>query len=306
MTRSCERCRPLELQLQNRWQSKCKRFVRAYERGPFFVGVAAGGSEKELFLADIANGVVRAFDVRSGQLNARDVYRCPPDESVASVAYSAHTDTLFVCSAGSTNVQNAHGWYIVRSFARTYADCEWRERYRFGSSSDSRWYFLRVLSDGRLVLADRYGLQLLQVDNKLEIRSRGYIRLPSEAAEFDAKLAGGELWLAAAVETPAERRVALFRVAGDVAEELSRCPLREPRQPLFWRDSLLVFAHTADVVGGWEVHEFGTGGGRFEPRRVVLSGRNINYGYTPEWCLVNGALVAWNLEHGSLTTYSIL
>ena len=53
---------------------------------------------------------------------------------------------------------------------------------------------------------------------------RTHIRLPDAHCGFEAQLAAGETRLTVALRTP-EYAVALFRVAGDRAEELARCPL---------------------------------------------------------------------------------
>ena len=136
------------------------------------------------------------------------------------------------------------------------------------------------------------------------------IALPGTLAGFDVKLAGGggETWLAGALQTSQaedEGAVTLFRVDGDRLMELSRFPLWAPLSPLFWRDSLLVFARIADH-SGWEVRELGTGGGRLELRRIIHSGPNLlDSNHLIEWCVANDALVAWNLEYRKLTIYSM-
>ena len=60
---------------QQQWPRE--RIVRPDEQSPKIRGMAVGRSAEELFLADAANRVVRAFDMRRGQLAARDIYRCP-------------------------------------------------------------------------------------------------------------------------------------------------------------------------------------------------------------------------------------
>ena len=257
--------------------------------------MCAGASANELFLADSTN-VLRIFDVRTGQLDARDVYRCAAGESLTGVAYSAHTDTLFVATYGKKT-------HTVRSFARTNA--EWRESHRLDLSADRySLVSLRALSDGSLVFGVEYvsaELQMLAVDDSRAMQTRARIQLPGEHWGFDAQLAAGETRLAVALISP-EWVVALFRVAGDRAEELARCPLFCLMPPLFCRDSLLAIVSTGS---DGEVHEFGTGGGRLEPRRVLLSGLKDFIGV--RWCVVNDSLLAaWNVEQHTLTTYSIL
>ena len=257
--------------------------------------MCAGASANELFLADYANEVLRIFDVRTGQLDARDVYRCAARESPTGVAYSAHTDTLFVATLCGINT------HTVRSFARTNA--EWRECHRLDLSANSHpRVSLCALSDGSLVFGVIYSsaeLQMFAVDDSRAMQTRARIRLPAAHCGFDAQLAAGETRLAVALYTP-QRVVGFFRVAGDRSEELARCPLECYMRPLFCRDSLLAFVRTSD---GNVVQELGIEGGRLEPRRVLSSLHNF---IGACWCIVNDSLLAaWDLEQDTLTTYSI-
>lgn len=63
------------LVFQQRWLFEC--IIRPGESFPKIVWMAAGRFAEELFLADTTNGVVRAFDVRNGQLAAHDIIRSP-------------------------------------------------------------------------------------------------------------------------------------------------------------------------------------------------------------------------------------
>ena len=284
--------RQLELQLR----VPAERLERPNEtRECEFRGMCSGVSANELFLADFENDVLRIFDVRTGQLDARDVYRCAAGESPTGVAYSAHTDTLFVASFG-INTQT------VRSFARTNA--EWCECHRLDLSADPHHRVsLRALSDGSLVFGVEWvsaELQMLAVDDSRAMQTRARIRLPGAHRGFDAQLAAGETRLAVALRTDV---VALFRVAGDRAVELARCPLRCLMRPLFCRDSLLALVSTGD---GCVVQELCTGGGRLEARRVLLNGLKTSSDVC--WCVVNDSLLAaWGLEDETptLTLYNI-
>ena len=266
--------------------------------------MCAGASADELFLADCVNSVLRVFDVRTGQLDARDVYRCPAEEQMLNVAYCAHTDTLFVATWGYAPTVS----YRVRSLGRTNA--EWRECHRLDLSRHKSSYFpdvtLRALSDGSLAFGEHCSaeLQLVAVDDSRAMQTRARIPLPGAHEGFDAQFAAGETRLAVALRTP-KRAVALFRVAGDRAEELTRCALDCRMRPLFWRDSLLSFVHTDN--GNCVVQELssGTGGGRLEPRRVLLSGLKDSSNC---WCVVNDSLLAaWDIEREThtLTLYNI-
>ena len=272
--------------------------------------MAAGGSAAELFLADSANGVVRAFDVRSGRLDARDAYRrSDGNQSIVSAAYSARSDTLFVCTSFWNPCPTLRP-LVAR------ANAEWRECHCLEVGVVFCGIQLRALSDGSLVLikvkaGGKSELQVLAADAARAMRQQRLVADTSVSADFDATLAaGGEIWLADAEKGA----VAIHRVveAGTRCrtEELSRCALANCWRPLFCgHDSLLAYARTADAAG-WEVHELGVGaGGRLEPRRAILCGRDLpgteKWKCWPEWCVANDALVAWNLEHRTLTSYSL-
>ena len=256
------------------------------------VGVAAD----ELFLADLKNRVVRVFDVRTGQLDARDVYRCPAEETMCNVVYSAKTDTCVITSSGEKE-------HIVRSFGRT--NSEWRECRRLdvdGYDTENACC-VSALSDGRLVfgvIGSSAELRVLAVDDSRAVTMSARFRLPAAHMGFDAQLAGGETRLAVALGTGA---VALFRVAGDRAEELARCALEFTCCPLFCGDSLLVRGSSANGSGA-SVYAFGSGGGRLERRRELLTGIRSNC--VVRWRVVNELLVAWGFELNTLTTYSLL
>ena len=262
--------------------------------------MSAGVAADELFLADSKNRVVRVFDVRTGQLDARDVYRCPAEEKMWTVAYSAKTDTLCVITSSGEKK------HIVRSFGRT--NSEWRECRRLdvdGYDSVNECC-VSALSDGRLVfgvMRSSAELRVLAVDDSRAVTMSARIRLPAAHRGFDAQLAGGETRLAVALE--AEGAVVLFRVAGDRAEELARCAgaLELAYSPLFCGDSLLVRGRNASG-SEYAVYAFGSGGGRLERRRELLTG--ISSGWVVCWLVVNDALVAWELEDDTLTTYSLL
>ena len=146
--------------------------------------MAACDSSEELFFADIANGVVRSVDLRSFKLDARDVFRCPDNEFLESVAYSAHTDTLLICT---TQLEQSHK-HSVRSFARhtdndsdSDSESEWRECHCIKVQLRTRGV-LRALSDGRLALANDFGgeLQVFAVDSSRALQRRASVKIPAE------------------------------------------------------------------------------------------------------------------------------
>ena len=78
----------------------------------------------ELCFADSpisGNNVARVFDGLTARLHSSDVYRPEKrDEEVHDVAYSAESDTLFVCT-----MESAESCFSVRSFARTNGNGKW-------------------------------------------------------------------------------------------------------------------------------------------------------------------------------------
>ena len=264
-----------------------------------------------------------------------DVYRCGHREErfagaaaamrsgsflirLTSVAYSARTATLLICTRDETS-------QTIRAFARTNATewfgCRSLEMPELGGYGDIA---LRPLRDGRLVAGCRDSttreLQVLEVDLSGRLDGRApvvltNVTLPQRYFAFDATTAGGELLLAATCEPPRDEperggSVVLYRIEiGHGAQELSRCARRcMCWWPLFFRDALLVFTHP-EATEDWEVLEFGTGGGRLEPRRVVLSGRfchPFKEQLVPEWCISNDTLlVAWDPDAQTLSSYSM-
>ena len=99
------------------------RFGRQNEKPPVIIGMAAGGSAEELFLADKANGVVRAFDVRSGQLEARDAYRLSDTAEPGRFCYCRRVqrsprDTLHLHVGKSLDIHRS----LVRAHNRRYLE----------------------------------------------------------------------------------------------------------------------------------------------------------------------------------------
>lgn len=272
-----------------------------------FYGMSAGAKANEMFLADWKNRVVRLFNMSTGKLNVLDEYQCPEKETMYNVAYIAHTDTLLIATSGVKG-------HIFRSFSRADRNSEWHQCHSFYIEGNNTTKICslsalseigKTMSETRLVFGV-WGisteLRVLAVDYLHTIQARTPIQLPGVHYGFDAKLVGDETRLAVALCTP-EYAVALFRIAGDRAEELAKCRLREAWRPLFYGHSLLVYVRNADGTRCM-VQEFDTGGEGLKPRRELLSG--LTYSHDVCWCVLNGTLVAWNAEPKTLTTYSIL
>ena len=179
------------------------------------------------------------------KLGVRDVFRCPGGEYVESVAFSALTDTLCICTWRAEPQST-----IVRLFVRTPTNSElaWTECPLLKRQMKVHWGALRALSDGRLILGSRYGsdgLQVLQVKREGISRAIEYLASIEQKFEhtgFDAQLAEDqvEMRLAMALEAKEikpEGGVSLFRIETTIKRvrlvELSRCQLRAPWMPLF-------------------------------------------------------------------------
>ena len=277
------------------------------------MAAASGGSGVELFFA--ASGVLRAFDVSSGQLDALDVFRCSADdEFVQSVAYSAHTDTLFI-STGRVG-----GSLAVRSLARrTGSDTGWCECQRLDVPLFRA--VLRGLSDGVFWSAAH-----LKADTSCwfwrwtarmhfsRVRDSSTCRIDTTRRSTRSSREASCGWQSRCTEAHDEEQYppSPSSASKDMAQwRFSRCALREPWSPLFYGDNLLVYERTADDDDkDWEVLEFAfaTGGGRPEPCRSILSGRDLpdSNWHHPVWCVANDTLFAYNIEHCTLTSYSIL
>ena len=130
---------------------------RPNESNCYISGMSAGAATDELFLADNENGVVRVFDVRTGQLDARDVYRCFAEEQMWTVAYGAETDTLCVITSSGAKK------HIVRSFNRT--NSEWCECCRLDVDryDTEHTCCVSALGDGRLVFGVMHSSAELRV-----------------------------------------------------------------------------------------------------------------------------------------------
>ena len=229
---------------------------------------------------------------------------------------------------------------MVYSLARANTDSEfaWRQCVvELPAASGLGDVLLRSLGNWRLMFSDNkdFGemqyLHMLTVDTSRASTQHTRIKLPLQQKAsgdfsnrsfnkylriygFDVKLAGSdEIWLALARETNKagrKRELAIFRVVGDSAEpELLSLPHTLPnvqKSPLFCGDTLLALVYEGNGPGNrWEVHELGIGSRRIEPRRVILCGCDPIE--TNEWCVANGALVAWNLVPNHLAIfYSVL
>ena len=172
------------------------------------------------------------------QLNI--LFLCPSWEKVVGVAYSAQTDVLFVVA---TNHQRKT--FILRAFTRT--NFGWRERNQcdipVGSPAhdNEKRCTMRVLNDQLLVFGE------WMCSNRLHVLSQtpqliSTIELPFHHFGFDAKLECQSILIAAAYWSADS--VVLLRVVGERAEEVTRIKCNFPWQPLFYKDTMIVFRQT--------------------------------------------------------------
>ena len=152
-------------------------------------------------------------------------------------------------------------------------------------------------------LGDELQVLTLTRDNSRKIQEKTCIKLPAAHSGFDAKLVGntGEMWVAVALWIDA---VALFRVVGENAQEISRFKCEYAQMPLFLRDcEYLLVCRWPDSISGTlpEVRELSISGGRIASHRKL--GDIYNSWFTT-WCTVPQGVVAWGFDPG-LNLYSL-
>ena len=270
---------------------------RSNETNLWLVALCGGAAAHELFLIDRFNAVC-AFDVRTGRLNALDVYTPPNGELVSDVAYSAESDSLFVATYYDSGV-------IVRSLARR-TDGQWSEchRMQLAPDGDNSRICLRVLRDGTLLCSQQYtdGIHVCRAHSDRSLQHCARVALPARHRGFDAQLAGNERRLAVALSDGSDRSVALFRVDTEPAAlvQLSRVMLAGATDALFCGDSLLVLV----AIGGYVVEavSFTTTDGRLQRDRQLIP-RDDRLDIC-SWCFVEGTLFAWDWNSKELLLFN--
>ena len=266
---------------------------RPNETSLYLFGLCGGAAAHWL------NRVVRAFDVRTGRLDARDAYTPPNGEHVHDVEYSAESDSLFVATYHTDGV-------IVRSLARR-TDGQWSECHLMQVAPEGdKWIHLRVLRDGTLFWSqcDTDAIHVCRANCRGIQCAR--VALPATHRGFDAQLAGNERRLAAALS---DGSVALFRVDTEPAAlvQLSRVMLAGANFPLFCGDSLLVVVATDSDTGGvvGEVKSFDsftTTDGRLQSDRQLIP-RDDRL-FILSWSFVEGTLFAWDQNSKELLLFN--
>ena len=256
------------------------------------------GGEAELFLADSLREVVRALDVRTGRLDARDAYTPPNGEYVNDVAYSAESDSLFVATWHTDRSEVS-----VRSLARR-TDGQWSECHRMilALVGDNWRICLRVLHDGTLLCSqeDTNGIHVCRAHSDRSLQYCARVALPAVHVGFDAQLVGNERRLAAALSVGS---VALFRLDTEpvvALVPLSSVQLAGAQYALFCGDSLLVGVDTGGNVR--EAVSFTTTGGRLQ-RDSQLIPRDDRLDIF-RWCFVDETLFAWDWKSKELLLFN--
>ena len=270
---------------------------RPNETSVLLLGLCGGAAAHELFLTYLYNNAVRAFDVRTGRLDARDTYSPSNGESVFDVAFSAESDSLFVAT-----YHLYHSGVAVRSLARR-TDGQWSECHRMQLAPEGGyriWICLRVLRDGTLLCSvrDTDGIHVCRAHSDRSLQHCARVTLPARHEGFDAQLAGNERRLAAVLS---DGSVALFRVVTEPAAlvQLSRVTLADARRALFCGDSLLVGVATGDVL---EAVSFTTTDGRLQrDRQLIPRDDRLNI---CSWCFVDGTLFAWDSTSEELLLFN--
>ena len=271
-------------------------------------GLCSGAAANELFLADWENNVVRAFDVRTGRLDARDAYMLPKGESVNDVAYtySDESDSLFVASR---HTDESGSGITVRSLARRKLpsrsdlnECQWSECDRIQLAPNGTGYiWLRVLREGTLLCSQRDtdGIHVCRAHSDRSLQYCDPVVLPTKHVGFDAQLDGNEKRLAAALS---DGSVALFRIDTEPVAlvQLSRVTLSGARRALFCEDSLLVGVAPNGIV--CEAMSFTmTDGGLQRDRKHIPRDDQLDIF---RWCFAEGTLFAWHYKTGELLLFN--
>ena len=202
------------------------------------VGLSGGAAAHELFIADFANNVVRAFNLRTERFVAPAVYTGSAEsfELVQDVAYSAEWRTLYVATL---NYKQPN--ITVHSFTRTATG--WRMFDQKQLTSDGfNGVLLRVLRDGSVFVEQLESaiIHLCRVQVDRSIGNCIQLTLPEAHTGFDVRLTDKGILLAAALQSGF---LSFYRLdAGRAFRLRSKSSLPGARSPLFCGDTLLVGA----------------------------------------------------------------
>ena len=197
------------------------------------------------------NNVVRAFDVRTGRLDARDAYTPPNGEYVNDVAYSAESDSLFVAT-----YHIDESGVSVRSLRRT--DGQWSECHRMQLAPEgSGWIWLRVLRDGTLLCSQwgTDGIHVCRAHSDRSLQHCARVALPAthmrirRTARRQREAAGGRSFGRLSGPLPRRHRARRTRAA------LQCTARRRPIRSVLRRQSAGRSGHWWRCAGGSVVHD---------------------------------------------------
>ena len=245
--------------------------IRAGENDPDIRGMSYNSERDELFLADVANGVVRAMRVRDNAGDLRDVYRAPRDTSLNvwmwSVCHMSDSDTLLVCSREFGSDRKYAEWLVALSRNGS----EWREVQRV--QTDGKGEISCALSDSQVLIGE-FGttyMELFREESGPRIARVHRIHVPKEYRWFSATCGSDTL-----VAMTYYDSVRVHRLRGDQLEELACIQLKCPQRILWLADRLLVADYDSEK-DSHAVIELEVSNTRFERRReLIATSKTIN------------------------------
>ena len=259
----------------------------------------------ELFLADYANGVVRAMRVRNNAGDLRDVYRAPHDKSssISSVCHMSDSDTLLVCS-GEDGPDRKYAHWLV---ALSRNGSEWREAHRVQINRTG--WICCALSDSRVLIGenDSTNMELFRVEitwfrvNRISHVHR--IHVPEEYCWFSATCGNDTLVAMSYLSVREDKSVRVHRMRGDRLEELARIQLKRPERLLWLADRLLVADFDKEKLSH-AVIELEVSDTRLERRReLIATSENIHV-----WrlCAMNDEVAIFDEHSRDILHYSLI
>ena len=266
---------------------------------PYINGMSYNSARDELFLADWSNGVVRAMRVcNAGDLH--DVYRSPVFMSpfVWSVCHMSDSDTLLVC-LGSPSKKK---WLVALSRNGS----EWREAHRVQTEKEG--FISCALSNSRVLIGhfNSTYMELFRVESGPRIVRIHRIHVPEKYWWFSATCGRDTLVAMSYPQSSSsnsDNSVRLHQMRGDRLVELARIQLKEPQNPLWLSDRLLV----ADYDSKKQSHaviELEVSDTRLKRgRELIATSENIR---VTSLCAVNDRLAIFNVNTRDILHYSFV
>ena len=281
------------------------RLRRSNETAAEIVGLSGAATAHELFIADSANNVVRAFNLKEDRFVAPKVYTgsAASGEFVHDVAYNSEWRTLYVATLDLKSAK-----VRVRAFARTATG--WRDFHRLNFASDGNGrVLLRVLRDGSVFIGqlDSAKVLMCRVQTDRSIKHCTKRTLPEVHRGFDVLLADNELRLAVALQSGS---VHLYRVYAERRALILRSNATLPgaRSPLFCGETLLV-GKASNKTNATSNEFTGSVSFTFRDDRLQFHGQLDEAGDQSAisiWWFVKGSLYVIFSDNTDLSVYSML